>query len=123
MKVFKKAIYVLLAVSLVNSSVFAGIGGPVSPNASGLTDREINISRIERAAAVRAVSSRLAEIGIDEREFKRTLSDMSDKELQNLADKIDETESGGDALIVVVIVLIIVYMVIYASQEMVLHRD
>lgn len=76
------------------------------------TAREQNMRRIHTLLDNPVARERLATMGIDRQDLEKRLDQLSDKDLQELSDRLDSATSGGGALGFLVAVLVIAALVL-----------
>lgn len=79
-------------------------------------DRSAEIERIQRVLEMKVVKDRLEKFGYTADEIRQRLDSLSDHQVHQLAQQIDELRVGGDGLGVVVALLVIVILVIVILQ-------
>ncbi|MEZ0323044.1 MAG: PA2779 family protein [Hydrogenothermaceae bacterium] len=77
-----------------------------------LSQRDIEINKIQRALENKLVKEKLKAYGLTEEEVKEKLSKMSDEQIHMLAQASDKVLAGGDAIGAVIGVLVIILLVI-----------
>ncbi len=81
------------------------------------TDREADLEKIQKVIETKAVSKRLKALGFSQEEINKRLANLSDRQLHQLALKIDDLKVGGnDALGVIIALLIIAILVVFLLQ-------
>lgn len=75
-------------------------------------DRGSDIERIQRFLEMKVVKDRLESFGYTPEEIRQRLDSLTDHQLHQLAQQIDEIRVGGDGLGVVVALLVIVILVL-----------
>lgn len=89
----------------------------VSPPAASAAQRAVDIKTVQSALESKILIERLKNFGLTESEIKSRLSQLSDKEVHQLATQIHAVNPGGDGgvivglLVVAVLVLLIVFLV------------
>jgi len=84
-------------------------GSPGSPDPS---IRQQDLQKIQALLEKKVVSQRLKEFGLTPEEVTRRLSQLSDKEVHQIASRIDELQAGGDGVGLIVGLLVIALLVI-----------
>ncbi|MFN3395871.1 MAG: PA2779 family protein [Thermodesulfovibrionales bacterium] len=79
-------------------------------------DRSAEIEKIQRVLEMKVVKERLEKFGYTADEIRQRLENLSDHQIHQLAQQIDELRVGGDGLGVVVALLVIVILVIVILQ-------
>lgn len=75
-------------------------------------DRGSDIEKIQRFLEMKVVKDRLESFGYTPEEIRQRLDSLTDHQLHQLAQQIDEIRIGGDGLGVVVALLVIVILVL-----------
>lgn len=79
-------------------------------------DRTQDLNKIQQALEGKMVSKRLAELGFSKAEIQSRLSQLSDAQLHQVAQKLNSLKTGGDGFEVLIALLIIVVLVILILQ-------
>lgn len=79
-------------------------------------DRSAEIEKIQRVLEMKVVKERLEKFGYTADEIRQRLDSLSDHQIHQLAQQIDDIRVGGDGLGVVVALLVIVILVIVILQ-------
>jgi len=79
-------------------------------------DRSGDLERIQRFLEMKVVKDRLEKFGYTPEEIRQRLDNLSDHQVHQMAQQIDELRVGGDGLGVVVALLVIVILVIIILQ-------
>lgn len=75
-------------------------------------DRGAEIERIQRVIEMKVVKERLEKFGFTPEEIRQRLDSLTDHQIHQLAQQIDDLRIGGDGLGVVVALLVIVILVL-----------
>ena len=122
---YKWGMYKSIAVYLIFAIFIIGIVQAVPAEAAFVPssssdfskiDRQADMARVTQALEMKAVSSRLSQLGYTKAEIQTKLANLSDQQLHSLAQKIDKLKPAGDGLGVVIALLIIVVLVIVILQ-------
>jgi hypothetical protein len=89
---------------------------PSAPISLPETDRNIDLSKIQKVLETKMIKERLENLGFTQEEIKNRLEQLSDQQIHQLALKLDELKVGGDGLGVVIALLVIVILVIVILQ-------
>jgi len=111
----KKTLTWYLVVALFIISIVPHAEGAFSPSqAIALSDaqRQSDLGKIRSFLETKLVSQRLQDLGFSTDEIKERLAYLSDQQLHNYAQKLDDLKAGGDAVGLVIGVLIIIILVI-----------
>ncbi|MCX7739057.1 MAG: PA2779 family protein [Hydrogenothermaceae bacterium] len=76
------------------------------------TQRDVDLEKVQRALENKLVKEKLKAYGLTEEEVKEKLSQMSDQQIQMLAQASDRVLVGGDGIGAVIGVLMIVLLII-----------
>lgn len=79
---------------------------------TALIDRTADIERIQRFLEMKVVKDRLESFGYTPEEIRQRLDSLTDHQIHQLAQQIDELRVGGDGLGVVLALLVIVILVL-----------
>lgn len=80
------------------------------------TDRAADLEKIQKVLETKMIRERLEQLGFSSEEINSRLSQLSDKQIHQLALKLDELKVGSDGLGVVISLLVIVILVIIILQ-------
>ena len=81
--------------------------------------RQADLFKIQKSLENKIVRQRLADIGLSDSEIQKRLNSLSDKDVHQLASRIDSIAPGGDdgagviigLLLVVLLVVLIIYLI------------
>lgn len=109
--------YLVFAIFIIGivQNVEAGFV-PSSPISTPETDRNADLSRIQKVLETKMIKERLENLGFTQEEIKNRLEQLSDQQIHQLALKLDELKVGGDGLGVVIALLVIVILVLVILQ-------
>ncbi len=113
-KTFRKYIIWHLVVSVLLLGFISGANAglaPSTPMAAYSWDRDGDLDRIQEILEVKMISQRLDKLGFSEEEIQSRLTCMSDRQIHQLALKLDELKVGGDGCLFIVGILVIVILV------------
>jgi chorismate synthase len=79
-------------------------------------DRKADMEKVQRFLEMKIVKDRLEKLGFTHEEIDSRLSQLSDQQLHQMAQQIDELKVGADGIGVVVGLLVIVILVILILQ-------
>ena len=87
--------------------------GQMIPTSELVTDltREQAQSRIQNYLDQKELRQRLAERGLSADEISSRLASLSDTEMKQLAQQMDQAQYGGDILVAILLVVLIIYFV------------
>lgn len=111
------ALYLVFAMFIIGITprVEAGLA-PSQIIQTSQIDKSVEIERIQRVLEMKVVKDRLEKFGYTADEIRQRLDSLSDHQIHQLAQQIDELRVGGDGLGVVVALLVIVILVIVILQ-------
>jgi Family of unknown function (DUF6627) len=106
--------YLLIAMFIIAIAPNAEAGfAPSEIIALAQTDRTGDLEKIQQALEVKAVSERLAQLGLTRDEIQNRMSQLSDRQIHQIALQLDDLKVGkGDVLGVVVALLVIAILVV-----------
>lgn len=76
------------------------------------TDRDSDITKIQKLIEAKVIKERLEKLGFTETEIQSRLDRLSDQELHQLALQVDQLKTGGDGLGVIIALLVIAILVV-----------
>lgn len=79
-------------------------------------DRKADMEKVQRFLEMKIVKDRLERLGFTHEEIDSRLSQLSDQQLHQMAQQIDELKVGADGIGVVIGLLVIVILVILILQ-------
>ncbi|MGO9612197.1 MAG: PA2779 family protein [Dissulfurispiraceae bacterium] len=103
-------VFAMFAIAVV-PRVEAGFA-PSEIIGSSPLERAADLEKIQKVLEVKVIKERLVKLGYSEDEIYHRLSQLSDHQIHQFAQQLDDLRVGGDALGVVVVLLIIVILVI-----------
>jgi hypothetical protein len=106
------AAYLALSFLIIGAVPTKGLSYMVTDHGVVRRMRTEDMARVQRVIESRAVSSRLAALGISAPEVEARLAALSDAEVHSFASHLDGLMPGGDALGAIVAVLMIVVLVL-----------
>ena len=90
------------------------------------TDRASDLGKIQKAIETKMIGERLKQIGLTPDEIQKRLSQLTDQQIHQLAQQLDELRVGGDSGWVAFGVLVglaaIVVLIIYLSGHEIVIR-
>ena len=101
----------------VTPRVYAGFAPSEGLNLSTI-DRAAELEKIQGVLEIKMISERLRSLGFTPEEIQKRLGELSDHQIHQLAQQLDDLKVGGDGWgIVVAIILIaaIVVLILYLS--------
>jgi hypothetical protein len=79
-------------------------------------DRAADLGKIQKVLETKAVSNRLAQLGLTQDEIQNRLTQLSDQQIHQVATKLDDLKIGGDGFGILIAVLVVVILVIVILQ-------
>jgi predicted flavoprotein YhiN len=74
-------------------------------------------AKIEEILSQEEIRTRLAKAGVSQEEISKRLATLSDKELRQLSDQIEQARYAGDGLIGILVIVVLVLLVIYLAKR------
>jgi hypothetical protein len=111
----KKSLTWYLVIALFIISIAPHAEGAFIPSqaiALSDTERQSDLGKIQSFLETKLVSQRLQDLGFKADEIKERLAYLSDQQLHNYAQQLDDLKAGGDAIGLVIGVLLIILLVI-----------
>ncbi|MDA8155772.1 MAG: PA2779 family protein [Actinomycetota bacterium] len=109
------AVYLILAIfviGIVQAVPAEAAFVASSSSAMSKIDRQADMDLITHALEMKAVSSRLSQLGFTKEEINTRLASLSDQQVHLLAQKIDKIRPAGDGLAVLGALIVIVFLVV-----------
>jgi hypothetical protein len=120
-KPFVKCIswYLVLAMFIIGVTprVYAGFS-PSEVLTLSLSDRAADIEKIRGVLEMKMISERLKSLGFTAEEIQNRLGQLSDQQIHQIAQQLDDLKVGGDGfevVLVLVLIIAIVALVIYLT--------
>ncbi len=79
-------------------------------------DRSADLGKIQKVLETKAVSNRLAQLGLTQDEIQNRLTQLSDQQIHQVATKLDDLKIGGDGLGFIIAILVIAILVVLLLQ-------
>jgi hypothetical protein len=79
-------------------------------------DRSADLEKIQKVLETKAVSKRLAQLGLTQDEIQNRLTQLSDQQIHQVATKLDDLKIGGDGLGLLIAVLVVIILAIVILQ-------
>jgi hypothetical protein len=109
--------YMILAMFLIG--IAPRVEGALSPSEAvslASPERAADLERIQRALESKKVSDRLEKLGFTGEEIQSRLQRLSDVQVHELAQKLDDLKVAGDGVgVLIVLVLLAIFVVLYLS--------
>ena len=117
---FRRAAATVAAWAIILGCLPSGASaGPVASSTGKVkTTRDEDIVRIEKLLSDGKIARALARRGVKPDEVRQKLEKMSDHEVHMMAERLETTKSGGDAVVGILIVLLLVVLIVYLVREM-----
>jgi predicted flavoprotein YhiN len=74
-------------------------------------------AKIEEMLSQEEIRTRLAKAGVSQEEISKRLATLSDQELRQLSDQIEQAKYAGDGLIGILVIVVLVLLVIYLAKR------
>ena len=114
-KPFVKCIswYLVLAMFIIGITprVYAGFS-PSEVLSLSPIDRAADLQKIQTVLEMKMISERLRSLGFTSEEIQKRLSQLSDQQLSQFAQQLDDLKVGGDGLGIIVALLVIAILVV-----------
>ena len=114
-KPFVKCIswYLVLAMFIIGITprVYAGFS-PSEVLSLSPIDRAADLQNIQTVLEMKMISERLRSLGFTSEEIQKRLSQLSDQQLSQFAQQLDDLKVGGDGLGIIVALLVIAILVV-----------
>ncbi len=79
-------------------------------------DRAQDMQKVQQILEKKMIRERLAQLGFRQGEIKSRLDQMSDQQLHQFAQRLDQIKVGGDGVGIVIAVLVIIVLVVLLLQ-------
>ncbi|MGB9715343.1 MAG: PA2779 family protein [Thermodesulfovibrionales bacterium] len=79
-------------------------------------DRASDLEKIQKVIETKAVSKRLAQLGLAQDEIQKRLNQLTDQQIHQIALQLDELKVGSDGLGLIIALLIIAILVVILLQ-------
>lgn len=112
---FKKSISWYLVIAMFIIGIAPRVDASFTPSqamAIELADRQVDLQKIQATLETKVVKHRLQALGFSGEEIQNRLSQLSDQQLHNYAQQLDDLRPGGDTLGVIIGVLVIIALVL-----------
>ena len=106
----------VLVIALV-PRVYAGFS-PSQVVAVPKSDRSADLGKIQKMLEIKMVQERLRQLGFSQEEIQSRLEQVSDHQIHELAQTLDQLRVGGDSgavIIVLLLVALVVVLVLYLT--------
>lgn len=122
---FKKTVAWYLVVAMFIIGIAPRLEAAFTPSQAislATTDRNADLERIQSVLEQKIVRQRLHDLGFTDEEIKTRLSQLSDQQIHNLAQQIDDLRVGKDDALGVVIALLIIAILIVVLLQLMGHK-
>lgn len=123
------AVYLILAILVIGIVQAVPAEAAFVPSSSSTVskiDRPADMDRITQALEMKAVSSRLSQLGYTKEEINTKLAGLNDQQVHSLAQKIDKIRPAGDGgldvLVAIAVIVFLVVVVLWLTHHKVVVR-
>jgi hypothetical protein len=116
---FMKFVTWYLAIAMFIIGIAPRVNAGLAPSeiiALTEADRSADLGKIQKVLEMKAVTERLAQLGLTQDEIQKRLHQLSDQQIHQITLQLDELKVGGDALGVIIALLVIVLLVVLIIQ-------
>lgn len=85
-------------------------------------DRDADIGKIQKVLEVKAVSTRLGQLGLTQEEVQKRLAQLSDRQIHQVALQLDDLKIGQDDVLAVVIALLVIAILVVVLLKLTGHK-
>ncbi|MBV9079828.1 MAG: PA2779 family protein [Elusimicrobia bacterium] len=110
------AMAVLMAASAVGTPRLQAMVAPTEIAVPGITDRSADLKTVQTTLEQKEIRERLAQMGLDDNQIQQRLSRLDDRQLHQIAMRIDQQRAAGDAGGIVITVLLILILAVLLSK-------
>ena len=114
---FVKQISWYLVLAMFIMGIVPRVDAAMAPStliASSTLDRAADLAEIQRVLELKVVKERLENLGFTAEEVRARLAQLSDHQVHQLAQQIDDLRVGKDSAGTVIIVLIVIVLIVVA---------
>lgn len=110
---FRKCLACYLVAAMFVISVVSSTQAAFSPSLTTLSPsmRSADMEKIQAVLENKLVRQRLQDLGFNSEEITNRLSQVTDDQIHNFAQKLDDLKVGGDGLGVVIAILVIIVLI------------
>ncbi|MEW6570675.1 MAG: PA2779 family protein [Nitrospirota bacterium] len=122
---FMKQVAWYLIVAMFVISIAPRVEAGLSPSeivALTQIDRAADLEKIQKVLEMKAVSHRLAKLGLTQDEIQNRIGQLSDQEIHNIALKLDELKVGQSDVLGVIIALLVIAILVVVLLKLTGHR-
>lgn len=95
---------------------------PSAPISSSLSDRAADLEQIQRVLEMKMVKERLEKLGFTVEEIKAKFDNLSDHQIHQLAQQIDDLRVGKDEVLGVIVVLLVIAVLVVLFLHLTGHK-
>ena len=85
-------------------------------------DRDSDLGRIQKVLEVKAVSTRLGQLGLTKEEVQKRLAQLSDQQIHQVALQLDDLKIGQDGVLAVIIALLVIAILVVVLLKLTGHK-
>lgn len=85
-------------------------------------DRDADLGNIRKVLEVKAVSTRLAQLGLTQEEVQKRLAQLSDQQIHQVALQLDDLKIGQDDVLAVIIALLVIAILVVVLLKLTGHK-
>jgi hypothetical protein len=104
--------YLVGAMFIIGIAPKVEAGFSPSTMINGDFDRDADMAKVRQVIETKMVSDRLEKLGFTQDEIASRLSQLSDRQLHQVAQNLDDIKVGGDGLGIVIALLVIAILVV-----------
>jgi hypothetical protein len=115
--------YLVIAMFIIGIAprVDAGLA-PSQIIALAQVDRDADLGKIQKVLEVKAVSERLMQFGLTQDEVQKRLTQLSDRQIHQIALQLDDLKVGQDDVLVVIIALLFIAILVVVLLKLTGHK-
>jgi hypothetical protein len=115
--------YLVIALFIMAIAPKAEAGfAPSEIIALGQTDRAADLDKIQKVLEAKAVSERLAQLGLTSDEIQSRMSQFSDQQIHQIALQFDELRVGKDNALGIIVALLIIAILVVILLNLTGHK-
>jgi hypothetical protein len=85
-------------------------------------DRDADLGKIQKVLEVKAVSERLMQFGLTQDEVQKRLTQLSDRQIHQIALQLDDLKIGQDDVLAVIIALLFIAILVVVLLKLTGHK-
>jgi hypothetical protein len=115
--------YLVIAMFIIGIAprVDAGLA-PSQIIALAQVDRDADLGKIQKVLEVKAVSERLMQFGLTQDEVQKRLTQLSDRQIHQIALQLDDLKVGQDDVLAVIIALLFIAILVVVLLKLTGHK-